>query len=89
MNVYKDTPDLTFTPNNQVMKRADGSLYITAAVSYPDGSTETVEIPITAPSQKDIYTPTAVEKTVDKGSNPAAKDSIYRQTQGLHGRQGL
>ena len=76
VNVDKDTADLSFTSNKQVNKNADGSLYITATVSYPDGSTETVDIPITAPAQKDIYTPTTVAKTVDKGNNPTAKDSI-------------
>ena len=76
VNVQKDTADLTFTSNKKVNKKADGSLYITATVLYPDGSTEEIQIPVNAPAQKEFYTPTAVEKTVDKGSSPAAQDSI-------------
>ena len=76
VNVQKDTANLTFTSNKKVNKNTDGSLYITATVSYPDGSTEDIRIPVSAPEQKEFYTPTAVEKTVDKGSSPAAQDSI-------------
>ena len=76
VNVQKDTANLTFTSNKEVNKNADGSLYIRATVSYPDGSTEEIQIPVNAPAQKEFYIPTAVEKTVEKDSEPEARDSI-------------
>ncbi|WP_167747484.1 Rib/alpha-like domain-containing protein, partial [Streptococcus mitis] len=76
VNIQKDTANLTFTSNKEVNKNADGSLYITATVSYPDGSAEEIQIPVNAPAQKEFYTPTAVEKTVEKDSEPEARDSI-------------
>ena len=58
----------------------DNTYSIGASITYPDGSTEDIQIPVTAPTQKEIYEPTAVEKTVDKGSQPRAEDSIANAT---------
>ena len=58
----------------------DNTYSIGASITYPDGSTEDIQIPVTAPTQKEIYEPTAVEKTVDKGSQPTAEDSIANAT---------
>ena len=58
----------------------DNTYSIGASITYPDGSTEDIQIPVTAPTQKEIYEPTTVEKTVDKGSQPTAEDSIANAT---------
>ncbi|CIY88413.1 surface anchored protein [Streptococcus pneumoniae] len=69
----KDNGAITHNPT-------DNTYSIGASITYPDGSTEDIQIPVTAPSQKDIYTPTAVEKTVEKDSQPEARDSIENAT---------
>ena len=45
-------------------------------VTYPDGSTDTVNVTVNVRRQADTYTPEAKEQTVDNGVVPKAEDSI-------------
>ena len=48
----------------------------TVLVSYPDGTSETVQVVVKVREQKDTYTPEPKEQTVDNGVVPKAEDSI-------------
>ncbi|WP_173281834.1 Rib/alpha-like domain-containing protein, partial [Streptococcus sp. 428] len=79
VKVAYNTANMMISMNNGgaiTRDSTNNSYKIGATITYPDGSSETIDIPITAPSQRDIYTPTAVEKTVEKDSQPEARDSI-------------
>ena len=54
-----------------------------ALVTYPDGTVDEVEVPITVKEQKDTFNPTAKQpgQTAKHGSNPSAEGSI--NTDGL------
>ena len=70
---WKTTPDVS-TP---------GSHPTVALVTYPDGTVDEVEVPITVKEQKDTYNPTAKQpgQTAKHGSDPSAEGSI--NTEGL------
>ena len=70
---WKTTPDVS-TP---------GSHPTIALVTYPDGTVDEVEVPITVKKQSDTFTPTAKEPnpTAKHGSDPSAEGSI--NTDGL------
>ena len=83
VKVAYNTANMTITMDNggAITRNAvDNTYSIGASITYPDGSTEDIRIPVTAPAQKEIYEPTAVEKTVEKDSQPTAKDSIANAT---------
>uniref|UniRef100_UPI001566D623 Rib/alpha-like domain-containing protein n=1 Tax=Streptococcus sp. 4886 TaxID=2582682 RepID=UPI001566D623 len=83
VKVAYNTQDMSINlkDNGAITRNSTDNTYsIGASITYPDGSTEDIQIPVTAPTQKEIYEPTAVEKTVDKGSQPAAEDSIANAT---------
>ena len=47
VKVKKDTTGLTFAMNNRtVQTKQDGTLYITATVTYPDGSRDDIDVPL-------------------------------------------
>ena len=60
-----------------------GSHPTVALVTYPDGTVDEVEVPITVKEQKDTFNPTAKQpgQTAKHGSNPSAEGSI--NTDGL------
>ena len=60
-----------------------GSHPSVALVTYPDGTVDEVEVPITVKEQKDTYTPEAKQpnQTAKHGSDPSAEGSI--NTDGL------
>ena len=60
-----------------------GSHPTVALVTYPDGTVDEVEVPITVKEQKDTYNPTAKQpnQTAKHGSDPSAEGSI--NTEGL------
>ena len=60
-----------------------GSHPSVALVTYPDGTVDEVEVPITVKEQKDTFNPTAKEpnQTAKHGSDPSAEGSI--NTDGL------
>ena len=70
---WKTNPDVS-TP---------GSHPTVALVTYPDGTVDEVEVPITVKEQKDTYNPTAKQpgQTAKHGSDPSAEGSI--NTEGL------
>ena len=70
---WKTTPDVS-TP---------GSHPTVALVTYPDGTVDEVEVPITVKEQKDTFNPTAKQpgQTAKHGSDPSAEGSI--NTEGL------
>ena len=70
---WKTNPDVS-TP---------GSHPTVALVTYPDGTVDEVEVPITVKEQKDTFNPTAKQpgQTAKHGSNPSAEGSI--NTDGL------
>ena len=70
---WKTNPDVS-TP---------GSHPTVALVTYPDGTVDEVEVPITVKKQSETFTPTAKEpnQTAKHGSNPSAEGSI--NTDGL------
>ena len=70
---WKTNPDVS-TP---------GSHPTVALVTYPDGTVDEVEVPITVKKQSDTFTPTAKEPnpTAKHGSDPSAEGSI--NTDGL------
>ena len=70
---WKTNPDVS-TP---------GSHPTVALVTYPDGTVDEVEVPITVKKQSDTFTPTAKEpnQTAKHGSDPSAEGSI--NTDGL------
>ena len=70
---WKTTPDVS-TP---------GSHPTVALVTYPDGTVDEVEVPITVKKQSDTFTPTAKQpgQTAKHGSDPSAEGSI--NTEGL------
>ena len=70
---WKTNPDVS-TP---------GSHPTVALVTYPDGTIDEVEVPITVKKQSDTYTPTAKQpgQTAKHGSDPSAEGSI--NTEGL------
>ncbi|WP_305037785.1 MULTISPECIES: Rib/alpha-like domain-containing protein, partial [unclassified Granulicatella] len=54
-----------------------GEIEAIVVVTYPDGSQDEVPVNITVTEPNaDTYTPTTQEQSVDKGSQPVAKDSI-------------
>ena len=61
------TPSTTAGPGDKA-----GSVTVT----YPDGSTDTVNVTVNVRRQADTYTPEAKEQTVDNGVVPKAEDSI-------------
>ena len=70
---WKTNPDVS-TP---------GSHPTVALVTYPDGTVDEVEVPITVKKQSDTFTPTAKQpgQTAKHGSDPSAEGSI--NTEGL------
>ena len=70
---WKTNPDVS-TP---------GSHPTVALVTYPDGTVDEVEVPITVKKQSETFTPTAKEpnQTAKHGSNPSTEGSI--NTDGL------
>ena len=70
---WKTNPDVS-TP---------GSHPTVALVTYPDGTVDEVEVPITVKKQSDTFTPTAKQpgQTAKHGSDPSAQGSI--NTDGL------
>ena len=70
---WKTNPDVS-TP---------GSHPTVALVTYPDGTVDEVEVPITVKKQSDTFTPTAKQpgQTAKHGSDPSAEGSI--NTNGL------
>ena len=60
-----------------------GSHPTVALVTYPDGTVDEVEVPITVKKQSDTFTPTAKQpgQTAKHGSDPSAEGSI--NTEGL------
>ena len=70
---WKTNPDVS-TP---------GSHPTVALVTYPDGTVDEVEVPITVKKQSDTFTPTAKQpgQTAKQGSDPSAEGSI--NTEGL------
>ena len=70
VKIDKNTPNLTFVSDKVVKAKDDGSYYVSATVTYPDGSSETVELPIDAKqANKSKATLTAQEVSIK-----AAKD---------------
>ena len=70
---WKTNPDVS-TPGNHPT---------VALVTYPDGTVDEVEVPITVKEQKDTFNPTAKQpgQTAKHGSDPSAEGSI--NTEGL------
>ena len=70
VKIDKNTQNLTFTSDKVVKVKDDGSYYVSATVIYPDGSSETVEVPVDAKqANKSRTTLTAQEVSIK-----AAKD---------------
>ncbi len=70
VKIDKNTQNLTFTSDKVVKVKDDGSYYVSATVTYPDGSSETVEVPVDAKqANKSRTTLTAQEVSIK-----AAKD---------------
>ena len=70
VKIDKNTPNLTFVSDKVIRAKDDGSYYVSATVTYPDGSSETVELPVDAKqANKSKATLTAQEVSIK-----AAKD---------------
>ena len=74
VNVNKDVTGLTFISDKVVKTKENGSLYVTATVTYPDGSTETVEVPVnTLPKSK-------VPRIAKENQDPTSGNVTYKVT---------
>ncbi len=73
----------TITWKETPVVNTPGSHPTVALVTYPDGTVDEVEVPITVKKQSDTFTPTAKQpgQTAKHGSDPSAEGSI--NTEGL------
>ena len=73
----------TITWKETPVVNTPGSHPTVALVTYPDGTVDEVEVPITVKEQKDTFNPTAKQpgQTAKHGSDPSAEGSI--NTEGL------
>ena len=85
VKVDKNTSGLTFAmKNSTVQTKQDGTLYITATVTYPDGSREDIEVPLdTTNANKAKPTLTIPEVSVkaakDKGEQGSVPATEYNR----------
>ncbi|UXR76085.1 Ig-like domain-containing protein [Staphylococcus sp. IVB6233] len=65
------------TPAGTIDTNVPGEYTGTVEVTYPDGSKDTVEVPVTVkPSQADENDPTATEEVVEKGGEVDLSDNV-------------
>ena len=76
-NIDKLPPNTRFEWKNGAPSTTEkGDHPGTVLVTYPDGTSEEVEVVVKVREQKDTYTPEAKEQTVDNGTVPEARNSI-------------
>ena len=77
VNVSRTTNDLTFemNDNGRVNTKADGSLYINATVTYPDKSTEIIEVPLDT-TDANKSKPTATQASVRAEKDTTAQGRV-------------
>ncbi|WP_261079646.1 Rib/alpha-like domain-containing protein, partial [Streptococcus mitis] len=77
VNVTRTTNDLAFEmkDNGRVNTKADGSLYINATVTYPDKSTEIIEVPLDT-TDANKSKPTATEASVRAEKDTTAQGRV-------------
>ena len=77
VKIDKNTQNLTFTSDKVVKVKDDGSYYVSATVTYPDGSSETVEVPVDAKqANKSRTTLTAKEVSIKAAKDKNAQGSV-------------
>ena len=68
----------TYTWSEQPNTSTPGSKPGKVLITYPDKSTEEVPVTVEVTPQKDEYTPTAIQQTVDNGQVPKAEESVNK-----------
>ena len=72
-----DQPVITVTDTSKLPDgKTSGTFEVPVTVTYPDGSTDTINVTVTVKSAADTFDPTATNQTVKVGDTPDAAKSI-------------